>query len=188
MRGEPAPSSNQHHYPLIRKPFSFFPPCTTITFTANICWYSMAECMSLSMCFWVHRTALSLQTGADIHLTDIRGDSSTVAYGNRLLTAKTWHQRKQVSQAWHSVLLRGLRDRLSAYSGIITPIRSTLIPDKGERSKQTERCSRRWKWLRVWQKQWRISDNKSKQNIWKKLTLWPWDFYRDEGAETALQE
>lgn len=28
-------------------------------------------------------------TQADIHLTDIRGDSSTVAYGNRLLTAKT---------------------------------------------------------------------------------------------------
>lgn len=30
------------------------------------------------------------------------------------------------------MLLRGLRDRLSAYSGIITPITSTLIPDKGE--------------------------------------------------------
>lgn len=26
---------------------------------------------------------------ADIRLTDIRGDGSTVAYGNRLLTAKT---------------------------------------------------------------------------------------------------
>lgn len=30
------------------------------------------------------------------------------------------------------MLLRGLRDRLSAYSGIITPITSTLIPEKGE--------------------------------------------------------
>lgn len=27
------------------------------------------------------------------------------------------------------MLLRGLRDRLSAYSGIITPITGTLIPD-----------------------------------------------------------
>lgn len=87
------------------------------------CVYGCAPC----------RTESSTQ--ADIHLTDIRGDSSTVAYGNRLLTAKTWHQRKQVSQAWHSVFLRELRDRLSAYSEIITPITGTLIPDKGEGSK-----------------------------------------------------
>lgn len=81
----------------------------------------------------------------DTLLTDIGGDSSTVAYGNRLLTAKTWHQRKQVSQAWQSVLLRGLRDRLSAYSGIITPITRTIIPDKGEGS-QTKYTS--WCWLK----------------------------------------
>lgn len=104
-----------------------------------ICVYSMR--VWLTVCFdtvavflGVRRAVLCFWAQVDIRLTDIGGDSSTVAYGNRLLTAKTWHQRKQVSQAWHSVLLRGLRDRLSAYNGIITPIMSTIIPDKGEES------------------------------------------------------
>lgn len=35
------------------------------------------------------RTVLSLPAQTDNQLTDIRGGSSTVAYGNRLLTAKT---------------------------------------------------------------------------------------------------
>lgn len=90
-------------------------------------WVTACVCFSLSLCFWLcasRRTVFWAKV--DIRLTDIGGDSSTVAYGNRLLTAKTWHQRKQVSQAWHSVLLRGLRDRLSAYGGIIKPITSTI--------------------------------------------------------------
>ncbi len=112
------------------------------------------HCLHVSGCApW--RTVFWAQV--DIRLTDIGGDSSTVAYGNRLLTAKTWHQRKQVSQAWHSVLLRGLRDRLSAYSGIITPITSTIIPEKGVESqtKNTGWCLLRWnRWQVTQTKYW----------------------------------
>lgn len=127
-------SHNMDNFSQLMKNSTFF--LHLLCFMANlfVCkvWMHVCHCHCVSGCaLW--RTVFSVQ--ADIHLTDIGGDSSTVAYGNRLLTAKTWHQRKQVSQAWHSVLLRGLRDRLSAYSGIITPITSTLIPEKGEGSK-----------------------------------------------------
>lgn len=140
----------------------FFPTPVGLLYGKFICVYSMGacHCHCVSGCApW--RTVFSAQ--ADIRLTDIGGDSSTVAYGNRLLTAKTWHQRKQVSQAWHSVLLRGLRDRLSAYSGIITPITSTLIPDKGEgsKTKYTGWCWLQWNWWQVTQKRWWISHKKS---------------------------
>lgn len=109
----------------------------------------MRDCMSLSLqlCFWVCTVADCVsEHRVDIHLTDIGGDRSAVAYGNRLLTAKTWHQRKQVSQAWHGVLIRGLRDRLSTYRVIITPIMSTIIPDKGveRETKYTDWCWLGW--------------------------------------------
>lgn len=99
------------------------------TYSTSVCLYRrlrvlchrVAGCAPRRSVFWAQ---------VDIRLTDNGGDSSAAAYGNRLLTAKTWHQRKQVSQAWHSVLLRGLRQRLSAYGGIITPITSGVIPDR----------------------------------------------------------
>lgn len=129
-------SHNKDDFSQLMKSSTFFFLHHSVCFTANLfaceVWMHVCNCHYVSGCaLWC--TVFSVQ--ADIHLTDIGGDSSTVAYGNRLLTAKTWHQRKQVSQAWHSVLLRGLRDRLSAYSGIITPITSALIPEKGEESK-----------------------------------------------------
>lgn len=140
----------------------FLLKCVCICFIKFICVYSMGVCVYEWLCMFRHCCCVSgcvpwrnvFWAQVDIRLTDIGGDSSTVAYGNRLLTAKTWHQRKQVSQAWHSVLLRGLRDRLSAYSGIITPITTTIIPDKGEGSqtKYTGWCWLRWNRWQVIQK------------------------------------
>lgn len=120
----------------------FLLQCVCICFMASLFVCTVWVYEWLCVCVFCHCRCVSgcvlrrtvFWAKVDIRLTDIGGDSSTVAYGNRLLTAKTWHQRKQVSQAWHSVLLRGLRDRLSAYSRIITPITSTIIPDKGEGS------------------------------------------------------
>lgn len=115
------------------------PVCLNLFYVKLVCTVREYACMSDCAC--VHfvtvfsgcvpwRTVFWAKV--DIRLSDIGGDSSTVAYGNRLLTAKIWHQRKQVSQAWHSVLLRGLRNRLSAYGWIIKPITNTIISNKEE--------------------------------------------------------
>lgn len=136
--------------------FVLTPVCLHLLYAKCICVYSMGACVYGWLCVFCHCRCVSgcapwrtvFWAQVDIRLTDIGGDSSTVAYGNRLLTAKTWHQRKQVSQAWHSVLLRGLRDRLSAYSGIITPITGTIIPDKGDQIH------------RLWWNQWQATKRK----------------------------
>lgn len=78
-----------------QKDCDFFFLHQSVCFIANlfVCtvWVHACHCHCVSgRAPW--RTVFSAQ--ADIRLTDIGGDSSTVAYGNRLLTAKTWHQRK----------------------------------------------------------------------------------------------
>lgn len=54
------------------------------------------SCVSVTLCMCLCFITAFLSGAAlwvldDIRLTDIGGDSSTVAYGNRLLTIKTWH-------------------------------------------------------------------------------------------------